>query len=52
MLQAIFYISVLLNLGANVDIVIPHRIEDGYGINERLIKRGIMIDCVDTILNM
>ena len=39
----------LLNLGANVDIVIPHRIKDGYGINERLIKEASE-DCVDTIL--
>ena len=39
----------LLNLGANVDIVIPHRIKDGYGFNERLIKEASE-DCVDTIL--
>lgn len=39
----------LLNLGANVDIVIPHRIKDGYGINERLIKEASE-DGVDTIL--
>ena len=25
-------------LGADVDVVVPHRIEDGYGINERLIQ--------------
>lgn len=39
----------LLHLGANVDIVIPHRIKDGYGINERLIKDASE-DGVDTIL--
>ena len=28
----------LSKLGANVDIVVPHRVNDGYGINESLIK--------------
>ncbi len=28
----------LSNLGADVDIVVPHRVNDGYGINESLIK--------------
>ena len=28
----------LTNLGANVDIVVPHRVKDGYGINESLIQ--------------
>lgn len=36
-------------LGAVVDIVVPHRIEDGYGINEALIKQAYD-DGVDTIL--
>ena len=29
----------LSNLGANVDYVIPDRIEDGYGLNEHLIEQ-------------
>lgn len=36
-------------LGAIVDLVVPHRIEDGYGINERLIQRAYE-DGVDTIV--
>lgn len=28
----------LSNLGADVDVVVPHRVNDGYGINESLIK--------------
>ena len=39
----------LEKLGANVDIVVPHRIEDGYGINKDLIKKAYD-DGVDTIL--
>ncbi len=35
--------------GAYIDIVVPHRIEDGYGINEKLIKKAFDDD-VDTIL--
>lgn len=35
--------------GANVDCVIPHRMKDGYGINEDLVKQAIM-DGVDTIV--
>ncbi len=35
--------------GANVDCVIPHRMKDGYGINEDLVKHAIM-DGVDTIV--
>ena len=31
----------LEKLGANVDIVVPHRIEDGYGINKDLIKKQL-----------
>lgn len=36
-------------LGARVDYVIPHRIEDGYGISESMIDDAIK-DHVDTIL--
>lgn len=39
----------LQELGAVVDVVVPHRIEDGYGINERLIRQAYD-DGVDTIL--
>lgn len=39
----------LKELRAMVDIVVPHRIEDGYGINERLIKQAYD-DGIDTIL--
>lgn len=39
----------LKELGAAVDIVVPHRVEDGYGINERLIKQAYD-DGIDTIL--
>lgn len=39
----------LEGLGANVDVVVPHRIEDGYGINERLIQKAFD-DGVDTIV--
>lgn len=39
----------LTNLGAIVDIVIPHRIEDGYGINEKLIDQAYEAG-VDTII--
>ena len=39
----------LKKLGAVVDVVVPHRIEDGYGINERLIRQAYE-DGVDTIL--
>ena len=35
--------------GADVDCVIPHRMKDGYGINEELVKQAIA-DGVDTIL--
>lgn len=35
--------------GADVDVVIPHRVKDGYGINENLIKQALD-DQVDTIL--
>lgn len=35
--------------GARVDTVIPHRIKDGYGINEQLIENAIK-DEIDTII--
>ena len=36
-------------LGADVDVVVPHRIEEGYGINERLIQQAYD-QGVDTIV--
>ena len=39
----------LERIGANVDSDIPHRIEDGYGLNIELIERSHR-DCVDTII--
>lgn len=39
----------LSRLGANVDYVIPDRIEDGYGLNEHLIEQAYAAG-VDTIL--
>lgn len=39
----------LKELQAEVDIVVPHRISDGYGINEKLIQKAYD-DGVDTIL--
>lgn len=39
----------LKNLGANVDYEIPDRINDGYGINKRIIKEAYD-DGIDTIL--
>ena len=39
----------LKKLGAVVDVVVPHRIEDGYGINEKLIKKAFD-QGIDTIL--
>lgn len=39
----------LQNLEADVDIVVPHRISDGYGINEKLIKDAYD-NKVDTII--
>lgn len=39
----------LKKLGANIDLVVPHRIEDGYGINEKLIKNSYDSG-IDTIL--
>lgn len=39
----------LERLGAYVDVVVPHRVEDGYGINEKLIQKAYD-DGVDTIV--
>lgn len=39
----------LRTLGADVDTVIPHRIKDGYGLNDNLIEEAIA-DGVDTIV--
>ncbi len=36
-------------MGAIVDLVVPHRIDDGYGINERLIQKAFE-DGIDTIV--
>lgn len=36
-------------LGGNVDVVIPHRMKDGYGLNESLVREAYA-DKVDTIL--
>lgn len=39
----------LKTCGADVDCVIPHRMKDGYGINESLVEQALS-DGVDTIL--
>ena len=39
----------ILNCGGNVDAVIPHRVKDGYGINESLIEEAFR-DGIDTII--
>ncbi len=39
----------ILSCGGNVDAVIPHRVKDGYGINEALIEEAFK-DGVDTII--
>ena len=39
----------LKRIGANVDYEIPHRVEDGYGINTRLVDKAFE-DGVDTII--
>lgn len=36
-------------LGGNADVAIPHRIRDGYGLNERLVEEALS-DGIDTIL--
>lgn len=42
-------IAGLKTLGANVDGVIPHRVKDGYGINESIIRQAAE-EGVDTLL--
>lgn len=42
-------IACLEQCGAAADVVIPHRIQDGYGLNDRLIEEAAE-ECVDTIL--
>ena len=39
----------LMLCGGNVDAVIPHRVKDGYGINEALIEEAYK-DAIDTII--
>jgi len=39
----------LKNTGAHVDFMIPHRITDGYGLNEQLIRKAYE-DHIDTII--
>lgn len=39
----------LMLVGADADVVIPHRIQDGYGLNDHLIEKAHQ-DGVDTIL--
>lgn len=39
----------LKTLGADVDLVIPHRIKDGYGLNDNLINEAHE-DAIDTII--
>lgn len=39
----------LINIGATVDYVIPHRVSDGYGINSKIVEQAIS-DKVDLIL--
>lgn len=39
----------ILSLGGRVDVVIPHRMKDGYGLNESLIEEAFG-DGVDTII--
>ncbi|MGC8001453.1 DHH family phosphoesterase, partial [Salmonella enterica] len=39
----------LTELGANVDVKIPNRVTDGYGINENLIREAYA-DGIDTIV--
>lgn len=41
--------KMLRDIGADFDLVIPHRIEDGYGISIDLIKQAIT-DGIDTII--
>src|SRR5699024_4418033 len=39
----------LLKLGAEVDYIIPNRVEDGYGLNREIIKKS-KEDNIDTII--
>lgn len=39
----------ILSLGGRVDVVIPHRMKDGYGLNESLIEEAFG-DGIDTII--
>lgn len=39
----------LTKCGANVDYIVPHRIEDGYGLNENLIRKAYE-DGIDMII--
>lgn len=47
--SAYILVSGLSACGANVDTVIPHRIKDGYGLNDALIEEA-SADGVDTIV--
>ena len=55
LITKILWMSNLCNLsglkaaGADVDYVVPHRINDGYGINEHLIDNAIN-EGIDTIV--
>ncbi len=49
-IQSVYILySALCECGGNVDYAIPHRITDGYGINERLVWQA-KEDGVDTVL--
>lgn len=43
------FLTALRRVGANVDVVIPHRIQDGYGLSIHLLEQA-KTDGVDTIL--
>lgn len=43
------FLTALRRVGANVDVVIPHRIQDGYGLSIHLLEQA-KADEVDTIL--
>ena len=43
------FLTALRRVGANVDVVIPHRIQDGYGLSIHLLEQA-KADNVDTIL--
>ncbi len=46
-------VTALRNVGASVDYAIPHRIEDGYGLNVRMVEDAVAagIDCIITCDN-